>query len=86
MASSASCLTKARVKCLFAISSAKAWTKNFGLRNRASRFSGPAELLALGRLLKAAYDALGKDNPFSRKHRAPTAVTSDDARKWEDRF
>lgn len=45
-----------------------------------------SELLALGRLLRMAYDSFANDNPFSRKHRASTAVTNEDARKWEDHF
>ena len=34
------------------------------------------EILTLGRLLRAAYDSFNSENPFSRKHRASTAVTS----------
>ncbi len=34
------------------------------------------ELLGLGRLLRQAYDSFAADNPFGRRHRASTAVTS----------
>ncbi len=46
------------------------------------------ELLGLGRLLRMAYDTLSKDNPFSRKHRQPTAVTSAPANDvdWSKHF
>ena len=44
------------------------------------------EVLAIGRLLRQAYDTFAADNPFGRQHRASTAVTSDDARNWSKVF
>ena len=37
------------------------------------------EILALGRLLRMAYDGFAKENPFGRRNRQPTAVRSQPA-------